>query len=1597
METLLPSRPGDFRVAIICAQTSEFDIFSLLFDEFYDEDCRFKGENGVKTCYTTGRISNNNVVLALLPQNESAASAAAIMRASFDAVELALFVHSRGYATTSEASEGELLFEDKLIDRSNILAQYNFSERHPHGFLYKEAVKFRPGHQHEGVRSLLAVLETSHGLAMLQQGHENFINILKQKIAQRNATNSTYPLRLNEKLLELFQDKHPELLNCACSRCSGIIHPMCHEASQSTQNLRNLAENHEQRTAEKQGKSPDKNDDNFQGPALYIRLVEFGETKPNLGWHEDNNVKKGGNVIRDSIGVWKDSPCLVVTGQFDHVNCVQMDGSGGFMTAIAASVVKALIELYTQSCSSQESLIGPRQSVSTDIRHSKSFNGDRTFRVRGVPLDWDIKRLQSFLAEQDDAAGPTVQSLAEEVHGRSYTATISYCNIPNPLQTAESGRPMQISLLSKSDELSRHQILVVDDSFHGITPFYSPSQADHKIDIIAISGLGGHAFGSFKQKRGKHMWMRDALPYDMTVKDGGRPIARVMVYGYESKVAQSDSIQSLEDLGTALHSSLLLLVNTTPLKPIIFIAHSLGGLMVKQAIISLSKSKSEDDQKLARAISGLVFFGVPHHGLDVSSLIPMAGDGPSRALVESLGRTGSRTLGLLHQEFQEALGILNNVEIFCFFETMLSPTAVQDKNGKWEMKGPPAVLVTKLSATHCHTEDQGLEKICAINRTHSEMVKFGPEDPEYDKALPRIKSLAQRALRALDQSQILNPNVVQDGHWVVPFGRNKDFVGREEILKRIVESVRPGAEMEDCQRIAIEGLGGVGKTQIALETAFRVKALYPHCSVFWVPAVDAASFESALLKIGQQIKVKGIDDDKADVRSLVQTALSESRDAWLLIVDNADDLELLFGSAALRDCLPFSCKGSILFTTRNHEAVRKLGIRSSDVIHVSGMNETEATDLFKRNLDIGRMGDPRVTAELLESLAYLPLAIKQASAYMDQTGITMRRYLELCRSNDETFLKLLGKEFEDYGRYKGSQNPVATTWLISFRQISRDNPLAAQKLRIMSILAKDVPKSLLWIGEDELEAEEAIGTLKSYTFISERVDKSSYELHRLIRLAMKNWLNQQGELKGCVTAVLKRLDEVFPPPTHKNRHVWEPYLPHALAALELGDKSIDGKAMANLLPNVAESYQTLGKFREAEALYRQALELQTKFRGKEHSSVLCSMDGVAGALFGLCLFEQAEIIYRQVFQVRTRVLGAKAPDTISTMNNLALTLGRQGKLVQAEKMHRQTVELHQSVLNTEHPNTLQSMNDLGYALRAGGKYKEAEVLYEETLRLRMQVHGLEHPKTLDTMCCLALSLHAQGKFNEAAKVHRQTLDLRAKILGAEHPDTLSSMNNFAYTLRGQGKVEEAEALDWQTLELRIKVLGAEHPDTLWSMNGLANGFRSQGKYELAEMMYRQTLELRIKVLGSKHPNTFDSMDNLASVLESLGKYKEAEAMYREALKLGTIVRAANHPHTLDSMNGVAHTLLSQGELDKAETMYWETLELRTKALGTGHPHTFETMDGLALTLHAQKKYEQARKLHQLIIDLRIENFGADHPDTLNSMHNLKLALESRGE
>ncbi|KAI1359309.1 hypothetical protein F5Y08DRAFT_84722 [Xylaria arbuscula] len=800
---------------------------------------------------------------------------------------------------------------------------------------------------------------------------------------------------------------------------------------------------------------------------------------------------------------------------------------------------------------------------------------------------------------------------------------------------------------------------------------------------------------------------------------------------------------------------------------------------------------------------------------------------------------------------------------------------------------------------------------------------------------------------------------------MVPFGRNDDFVGRNAILEQLLEKIPPSANNDDCQRTAIEGLGGIGKTQIALEAAYQIRNRFPDCSVFWVPAIDLTSFENAYREIGRLLQLPGIDNETADVKVLVKTALGQKNAGnWLLIVDNIDDMELL--RVYLADYLPFSRQGSILFTTRNRQVAVQLDIPQENIITVQEMDNAEATKLLRKGLKESQIGDAKSIQRLLNFLTNLPLAIKQASAFMaSNTDVSSLEYLELCESSDTDLIEILSEEFEDRYRYRDhakKQNPVATTWLISFDTISRQDPQAADYLKFISFLAeKDIPRSLLPVAS-KLKMKKAISTLEAYAFITKHDTPDAFDIHRLIRLVTRSWLQKKGEWEKWTVNVVQQLIKEYPFPRHENREIWTKYLPHGQAVLEV-DGVVNTERNSNLLYKIAQSYVILGKYNNAELLYRQTLELKEGVLGREHPATLASMNNLAGVLRSQGKYEEAETMHRQTLELYKGVLGREHPDTLTSMNNLAIVLGSQGKYEEAETMHRQTLELREGVLGREHPSTLTSMNNLAGVLGSQGKYEEAETMHRQTLELKEGgVLGREHPSTLASMNNLAAVLDSQGKYEEAETMHRQTLELREGVLGREHPATLASMNDLALVLDSQGKYKEAETMHRQTLELTEGVLGREHPDTLTSMNNLAGVLGSQGKYEEAETMHRQTLELTEKVLGREHPSTLGSMNNLAGVLGRQGKYEEAETMHRQTLELTEKVLGREHPATLASMNNLAGVLHSQGKYEEAETMHRQTLELREGVLGREHPSTLASMNNLAEVLRRQGKYEEAEAI-----------------------------------
>ena len=638
------------------------------------------------------------------------------------------------------------------------------------------------------------------------------------------------------------------------------------------------------------------------------------------------------------------------------------------------------------------------------------------------------------------------------------------------------------------------------------------------------------------------------------------------------------------------------------------------------------------------------------------------------------------------------------------------------------------------------------------------------------------------------------------------------------------------------RRLAIYGLGGCGKSALTIEFAYQ--ALMTNARlVLWVPAINRESFELAYRDIGIRLRIPGVHDDNADVKRLVQETLSsENVDRWLMIVDNADDHEVLFGattddpkSSPLIDFLPHNDNGTVLFTTRSRKMAVTLA--QTNVIELTDMTENEARSLLANLLtNQVLLDDEAAIHHLLEILARLPLAIVQAAAFMNNNDVSVANYISYFRDTGADS-ELFGETFSDPNRYKELDSTIAKTWHISFDHIRKQDSLAAAILSFIACIDRlNIPQSILPRGRSLVEQAKALGTLTGYAFIVEHrqtgqeLQKDRYfDMHRLVHIASVWWLEKHQERAAWMNTALARLEEVVPYGVHGHKDGWTVYLPHAVQVA--GSKGFAGTgASLSLLERVGWCQEDLGQHLAAEMTHRQVLSVRKERLGKEH------------------------------------------PATLASMSNVARTLGEQGRHAEAEKLHRKVLASYKKVFGDEHPDTLTSRSNLALILSEQDKHAEAEEMQRDALALVKKRKGEHHPDVLMSMSNLAAVLVNQGKYADAAHEHRSTWELRRKVLGPEHLGALTSMRNLAQVLTQQGELAEAEGMHRDVLRSRQKVLGEEHPQTLESVHDLAFTLAQQHRFDEARYLYEQACTAFRAVLGESHPDTRDCCRGYREIL-----------------------------------------------------------------------------------------------------------------------------------
>jgi tetratricopeptide (TPR) repeat protein len=922
---------------------------------------------------------------------------------------------------------------------------------------------------------------------------------------------------------------------------------------------------------------------------------------------------------------------------------------------------------------------------------------------------------------------------------------------------------------------------------------------------------------------------------------------------------------------------------------------------------------------------------------------------------------------------------------------------------------------------------------------HSGLNKFGSRTAEYEIIRGTLVALL--------------PPTPQD-IYSVPAQRVGTYTSRDMLSQRIRETLRPptldgdDSDAGEFRALIIHGMGGVGKTQLALNFIQENREHYS--PILWIdahtPETVRLSFERGAIALGLTFDTTSTSDSPLKDFPVVTRMLrwfferDEGDRRWLVVVDNADDT-----SWNVQEIIPQGSRGHVIVTSQHPQSSRFLGGRCERV-DVSNMALSEARALLQKHMGVkseqASVDIDDLCDQLVNRLGCLALAVDLAGAYLTEQldfhdgkevlEAVLRRYLVDYDQHQDELLR-----WEPFYRLSSYEKTVWTVWDTSLAVIDKTSP-GSHASRVLTFLAHfdqgrmeeemfrlasagwpvmadllRLPEEVVpeWLrkmvaskGErwDDFHYRQATQPLIRYGLLQRLGGNwAGTTMHGLVQ-----WRARRAHLDSSMTWAWWRWLFMMAAVCQTNREKDRPQfrrhvIAHLLGMVEIDldiglEMDLDEKRTASLWAELGEAYYDEGRWAEAEELVVRVMETRTRVLGKEHPDTLSSMANLAATYRDQGRWTEAEELDVRVMETSTRVLGKEHPDTLCSMANLAATYRNQGRWTEAEKLDVRVMETRMRVLGKEHPDTLSSMANLAATYWNQGRWTEAEELEVRVMETRTRVLGEEHPDTLSSMANLAATYWNQGRRTEAEELEMRVMETRTRVLGEEHPDTLSSMANLATTYWNQGRWTEAEELEVRVMETRTRVLGEEHPDTLSSMANLAATYRDQGRWTEAEELDVRVMETSTRVLEKEHPDTLSSMANLATTYRNQGRWTEAEELEVRVMETRTRVLGEEHPDTLGSMANLAATYWNQERWTEAEELEMRVMETRTRVLGEEHPDTLGSMANLAATYRDQGRWTEAEELKVRVMETRTRVLKEEHPDTLSSMANLAATYRDQG-
>ena len=721
--------------------------------------------------------------------------------------------------------------------------------------------------------------------------------------------------------------------------------------------------------------------------------------------------------------------------------------------------------------------------------------------------------------------------------------------------------------------------------------------------------------------------------------------------------------------------------------------------------------------------------------------------------------------------------------------------------------------------------------------------------------------------------------------WHVPFPRNPHFTGRDELLAQLARHLAPGGQDQQTgtrqaaltQPQAIKGLGGIGKTQIAVEYAYRAHEQGRYTHILWINAASEEAIITSFVSLAEPLPdlPEKKQKDQAKLVAAVKRWLEQCQKPWLLIFDNADDLVLA------QKYIPTTDNGSILLTTRAN-AVGALAVS----VEVEKMGLIEGTQLLLHRAQRLQASDEErnEAANVVIALDGFPLALDQAGAYIEETGCSVSTYLQLYQDHRQALLARRGAQTAGY------PDSVATTWALSFQKIERTNPAAAELLRLCAFLDPDyIPEELLQEGaphwppllqkavSSPLAFNQMLEALLAFSLVKRLADEQVLSLHRLIQVVQRDVMETEEQRLWAERTILAT-SLVFP--TDVNATTW---------------------ARCRRFLSQAQVCSTL--------------ILEQSFVFAEAASLLFR---IARYLRDMALYEQAEPLFRRTLQMSEQIFGPDHPEVARSLDRLARLYSQQAKFEQAEQFAQRALAIREKHLGSNHVEVADSLEGLATIFGEQERPAEAEPLFRRAVQIWEQTEGPDYSQLASALDGWAICLIRQNHFDEAEALLQRALRIREKTLGPEHPDIAASLLNLAGLYQDQGKYEQAEPMNWQALQIWERVHGANHLYLAYPLHNLASLYYQQGKYEQAGQLFQRAISVRERTLGEHHPDIAEALGEYATSQEALGKHQEAVSLSQRALTIYEQSFGLQHPTTIKARTRY-RTLLQAATGRGAET------------------------------------------------------------------------------